>query len=1010
MASRIPTVHDGILCKYIEEAAFIDPIAVESLAWYAWLERHRSFRFEHPVGTFTARKEQRSGGWYWYAYRRKDGRLRTAYLGKSAELSAVRLHFIATELTETTSPRTPPMVADSNIGRDPSTSYSHQQASITLTTPVPMPPHNLPQQLTSLVGREQETAEARALLLRPEVRLVSMVGTAGIGKTRLAIQVATGLLHDFADGIYFVPLAPIHHPNLVLPTIAQVLRLKERGNTTLADRLKAYLQHKCLLLVLDNFEQIVAAAPLLLDLLMNCPQLKLLVTSREVLHLRAEQQFIVPPLAFPDSKHLPSPDALSLYAAVELFIQRAQAVKPDLSITEATIQVIAKICTRLDGLPLAIELAAARIKLLSPEVLLSRLEHRLEILTCGGFDIPARQRTLRDTIAWSYDLLTIEEQRLFRRLSIFVGGCTLEAVETVCNVPQDLAVSVLDLLASLLDKSLIQQSTREGYEPRFHLLETIREYAFECLKRCGEIEICKASHAAYYLSLAVEAESTLRGLHQNAWPVWIAPHQVMWLDRLEQEHKNVRAALSWLLEYNEIETALRIAGALGGYWFYRGYLSEGQHFLERTLAASSTSNVHAASKMKANALYVGGWLTFWQLDMHRASVLLEEGMRLFRTLGDKRGVAACLNLMGIIKKDQGAFTTGNAMHEESLMLCREIGDQEGIADGLLTSGVLAFFRGELDQARELCEESLALCKRVGYVWGIATNLHILGWIFCSLRAYVAARRLSEESLTYFRMLGRPGYTVKALTILAYEVAALGDEVTACALLEEALTLGKEMDCPDDISCAFYGLGRLAARQNDLTKACKCYEEGVMTMQGVLTTPREAWVIASCLEGRGEIAFAQGQVEWAVCLFGAAERLRTMSGTRNPIGIEHPLYERTLAAAHAQLGKKTFTTMWVQGQHMTSEQALAAGNDIRTTIQDVLLISPFPVASTSGADLTRRELEVLRVVAKGLTNAQIAEQLIISPTTVNSYLRSIYNKLGVSSRLGAMRYAIDHALL
>lgn len=1013
MTSRTPTVRDGLLREYAEKASLIDAIAVESCAWYAWLESHCSFRFEHLAGTFTARKEQRSGNWYWYAYRRKAGRLYTAYLGKSVELSATRLHIIAAELAGTHSPRVPQTVARGDFVRNSSTTSSQRRVNSSSATPVPEPLHNLPRQLTSLVGREQEVAAVRALLQRSEVRLLSIVGTAGIGKTRLAIQVATDLLHDFADGVYFIPFAPIRNPNLVLSTIAQLLGLKERGNKTLADRLKAYLQDKNLLLVLDNFEQIVVAAPLLVELLADCPALKMLVTSREVLHVRVEQQFTVPPLAFPSSRHTLRSDALAEYAAVELFIQRAKAIQPELQLTKATLHATAKICARLDGLPLAIELAAARIKLLPPEVLLSRLEHRLEVLTWGGLDMPTRQRTLRDTIAWSYDLLATEEQRLFRRFSIFIGSCTLEAVEAVCNTLGDLTTSVLDLVASLLDKSLLQQGEQGGHEARFHLLETVREYAFECLEACGEVEVCKAAHAAYYLSLAVGAEAALRGLHQNVWPVWIAPHQVMWLDHLEQEHENVRVALHWLLEHNGTETALRLAGALGGYWFYRGHLSEGQHFLQQVLAASSVSNENTATRMRANALYVVGWLTFWRLEMSRASILLEEGMRLFQTLEDKRGVAACLNLMGIIKKDQGDFIAGNAMHEESLRLCREIGDQEGIADSLLTLGVLAFFCGELDRARKLCEESLALCKIVGYVWGVATNLHILGWISCSSGAYVAARRLSEESLTCFRMLGRPGYTVKALTVLAYEVAALGDEIAASALLEEALALGKEMDCPDDIACALYGLGRLASRQNELTKACKLYEEGILIMQGILTTPREAWVIASCLEGRAEIALAQGQVEWTVRLFGAAETVRTMSGARNPTGIEHPFYERTLAEARTRLGEASFASVWVQGQQMTPEQALATqDNDRKTTLPNALPVS-LPPSSTTPArvlGLTRRELEVLGVVAQGLTNAQIAERLIISPTTVNSYLRSIYSKLGVSSRLGAMRYAIDHALL
>src|SRR5207237_170024 len=388
------------------------------------------------------------------------------------------------------------------------------------------PPQNLPAQLTPLIGRAQEVAAACTLLRRPEVRLATLTGTGGIGKTRLALQVATDLLADFADGICFVSLAAVSDPDLVVATIAQTLGLKDSGGQPPLELLKTSLLEKCLLFLLDNFEQVAAAAPQLSELLGACPHLKLLVTSRAVLHLRGEHEFPVPPLALPDLTQLPESETLAQVAAVALFLQRAWATKPDLQLTAPTARAIAEICVQLDGLPLAIELAAARSKLLPPQALLARLGQRLAVLTSGAQDAPARQQTLRNTIAWSYNLLNAKAQQLFRRLSVFVGGCTLQAVETLCTSLEDGSGAewILDGVASLLDKSLLQQTEQEGEEPRLLLLETIREYGLEALEASGEAEATRQVHAAYYLRLAQEAE-----------PALVGPQQTRWLERLEQE-------------------------------------------------------------------------------------------------------------------------------------------------------------------------------------------------------------------------------------------------------------------------------------------------------------------------------------------------------------------------------------------------------------------------------------------------------------------------------------------
>ena len=462
------------------------------------------------------------------------------------------------------------------------------------TSPLPIPdpsadlPHlntrfnNLPVQLTSFIGREQEVAAVCALLQRPEVRLVTLTGTGGIGKTRLSLQVATELLDSFADGVCFVPLAPVSDPAIVMNTIAHTLGqehqpLRPHLPTEHTEYLKAFLHDKHFLLLLDNFEQVVMAAPDLTDLLTACLHLKILVTSRAVLHVQGEHEFMVPPLAVPKGIHLLANEDLSQYAAVALFLERALAIKPDLALTKVNVHAIASICSHLDGLPLAIELAAARIKLLPPRALLQRLTHRLEVLTSGTQNVPARQQTLRNTIAWSYHLLDEAEQRLFRRLSVFVGGCTLEAIEAFCGAFTDGAASALDSVASLIDKSLLQQSEQDDEELRIVMLETIREYGLECLSDSGEEEITRMAHAAYYLALAEEAEPELG-----------SPQQAVWLERLEREHDNMRAALHWSIEQGatkqRIEIGLRLGGALRRFWTVRGFWSEGQSFLERALA------------------------------------------------------------------------------------------------------------------------------------------------------------------------------------------------------------------------------------------------------------------------------------------------------------------------------------------------------------------------------------------------------------------------------------------
>lgn len=549
------------------------------------------------------------------------------------------------------------------------------------------PPNNLPVQSTPLIGREKELADAWPLVLRDDIRVLTLTGPGGTGKTALGLEVARNLIERFPDGVFFVGLAPITDPSLLLPTLATTLAVKEDGGRPIIDSLKNFLRDRQLLLVLDNFEQIIEAAPQLSDLQTACAKLKLLVTSREVLRIRGEREFPVPPLALPDLKHLPPMEALSENAAVALFVERAHAAKPDFEVTHDNARAVAEICVRLDGLPLALELAAARIRILTPQTMLRRMESRLGLLTSGARDLPARQRTLRNAIAWSHDLLDAHEQRLFRRLSVFAGGFTLEAAESVCNTEHDL--NLLDGVSALVEKSLLRQAQVSG-ESRFGFLETIREFASECLVASGELEAVRKLFVSFFLDFA---ERAYKARHEA---------QAEWLSGLEIEHDNLRLALDFARPSGQ-ETQLRLAGALSWFWESHSHLTEGRRRLADSLAGYANRN-----GFYARALDGAGRLEAWQGDHVTAKTHLEKALTIWREIGDQDEIAFTLGHMGWASFFEGDDPTALRRFEESLELHRKSGNKGAINRAILYVCQVLVSQSQVAKARPLANEALAL--------------------------------------------------------------------------------------------------------------------------------------------------------------------------------------------------------------------------------------------------------------------------------------------------------------
>ncbi|HEX6477945.1 MAG TPA: LuxR C-terminal-related transcriptional regulator [Ktedonobacteraceae bacterium] len=853
-------------------------------------------------------------------------------------------------------------------------------------------PNNLPIQPTPFIGREKEVAAVGQLLRREDVHLVTLTGPGGTGKTRLALQVAAELSDLFVDGISFVDLAPISDPALVIAAIAQSLSIREVGGQPLVERLKDELQRKQMLLLLDNFEQVVSAAVHVADLLATCPQLKVIVTSRVVLHVQAEQEFLVPSLSLPDPHHLPDLVALSQYESVALLIRRAQSVKPDFQVTNANAPAVAEICVRLDGLPLAIELAAARLKLLSPEALLARLGQPLHVLTSGPRDVVARQQTLRNTIEWSYQLLDVHEQQLFRRLSVFAGGCRLPAIEALYTSLDGAVESVLDTVASLADKSLLQRmEQQEGQEPRFSMLETIREYARERLEALGETEAARRAHAAYFLRLAEEAEQGMVG-----------PQQAVLLERLEQEHDNLREALEWALEKVTDEKAaerreigLRLSVALKEFWMMHGHYREARTFLERALALSEGTS----TALRARVLRAIASVADFQGDIDRIEVVAQQSLALSRELEDTCGIADSLGLLAAAAWLRGKIVEAASLHEEQVRLLRQVGEPGEVADALFDWAEHVSSLGKYARGQALFEEALQLFRQAGNeLWVGGTLVHSAAWLWFTLGDLATMRQRLQEGRALITRVGDRGWSAECLWVAALLALSEGEPVRASSLAQESLSIYQEMGDPWYSAWSLHLLGRIETQRDEMPAARTYYQQSLALNRQV----GEKWMTPFNLEGLAGVVATQGALRWAAQLWGAAEALReAIDVPRLPV--DRRGYEQAVATVRAQLGEEAFAMAWQEGRAMSPEQALAASGELSA--------SP-PTASppTYPNGLTTREVEVLRVVAQGLTNEQVAERLVISPRTVDTHLTSIYSKIGVSSRSAATRYAMEHHLV
>jgi predicted ATPase/DNA-binding NarL/FixJ family response regulator len=852
----------------------------------------------------------------------------------------------------------------------------------------------LPSHLTSFVGRERELAELERLA--GTCRLLTLTGPGGCGKTRLALEFATRLTPTYPDGISVVSLAPLADPSLVLSTIAETVGAREVTGEPLSETIVRAIGERRVLLVLDNFEHLIEAAMAVADLLAACPRLTAIVTSREVLRLQGEQVFPVPSLSVPDRTGSPPSgvDVVSTVTASEagrLFVERARSVQPGFQLDPTTAVAIAEICARLDGLPLAIELAAARVRLLTPQAMVDRLDRRLPFLMGGARDLPHRQQTLRDTIAWSHDLLDEDERRLFRRLSVFMGGFTLGAGSWVSGFgddedapvllnTQNLAPKTFDVVASLVDKSLIVQQAGLDGEPRFTMLETICEFAVEQLQAAGEEAAVRRRHLSWFTAFA-----------ERFQPGTFGPDGPLWLDRVAAELDNLRAALAWSLtdaRGSSAHEGLRLAGALQQFWLFRDHLAEGAYWLEQVLAldAARGGGGHSDGNTDAPVIRTGAHGLYPRvIALNSLSILLamlgrreagiarcHEALACARSLNDPPGEAHALTTL-VQYLPSSASEQRRTLAEQSVSIARRLNEPFATCRSLRAFGALLIVRGDRERARVVLEESLAVARSLGFVWQAGQSARELATLARIEGDFDQATTLIEESLSWYTKLGPATWGRRhALQMLGHLVLARGQVARATACFAESLGLSYRAGDRFGVAISLEGLSEM-----------------LMTDSPAVT------------------ALSTGQ---AAKLLGAAAGLRE-GAARSVSPVEQSRMEKLLSAVRASLPDDEFASAWAEGRAMTLEQAYALGISVTSSLS--------PAERTAGAadrpvdvedgGLTRREREIAALVATGHTNRQIADALVLSGRTVETHVHNILTKLELSTRAQIAVWATERGL-